>query len=131
MSAANYCVDCGTAFNEQFRAKTCPHDIIPTTAPLQTGTSARSALEEAERFIVEELEKRMSRDKCSTCRGKGFTEAHIPGFTHYETDADEECPSYHYRKSPCPACGDRATASIKPAEDVLLMVRDALRELPR
>jgi hypothetical protein len=28
-------------------------------------------------------------------------ERHLPGATHYETDAGEPCPAYHYRFGPC------------------------------
>lgn len=41
---------------------------------------------------------------CSRCGGRGYIEAHIPGYTHYETDAGEPCPSYHFRRAVCPVC---------------------------
>jgi hypothetical protein len=38
---------------------------------------------------------------CKLCNGKGFVEVHMSGFTHYETDAGEGCPAYHYNRVPC------------------------------
>lgn len=39
--------------------------------------------------------------ECRHCGGKGYIEVHRPGFTHYETDAGEPCPSYHYDRTLC------------------------------
>ncbi len=39
--------------------------------------------------------------QCAKCGGKGYVEVHQPGHTHYETDAGEGCPSYHYERVPC------------------------------
>lgn len=39
---------------------------------------------------------------CIFCGGLGYKEVHQPGYTHYETDAGEGCPSYHYKRIPCP-----------------------------
>lgn len=49
---------------------------------------------------------------CRRCSGTGFVEQHQPGHTHYETDAGEPCPAYHYRKVPC-VCVCRAEPGDK------------------
>ncbi len=55
--------------------------------------------------------------QCRLCRGKGYTEEHQPGHTHYETDAGEPCPAWHYKRIPC-ICAER---------DQLRKERDALQ----
>jgi len=53
------------------------------------------------------------RTGCEKCKGKGYIERHQPGMIHYETDAEEPCPSYHYERVPCVRCGFTRTKEIE------------------
>lgn len=48
---------------------------------------------------------------CKNCNGKGYVETHRSGFTHYETDVGEECPGYHFARTPC-SCTAGANAEL-------------------
>lgn len=63
------------------------------------------------RTLREALEKVPHASDCNSNR------LHMPGFTHYETDAGEPCPSYHYSNGPCD-CGKSALAVPQPSEVV-------------
>src|ERR1035437_4871632 len=52
--------------------------------------------------------------KCGKCRDTGIIDGHRSGYTHYETDAGEPCPSYHYEALPCPDCAGRKTSVTPP-----------------
>ena len=60
------------------------------------------------REIAAELAAALEERRCS-CSGTGLQ--HKPGYTHYETDAGEECPAYHY--GPCPRCESARAALAK------------------
>jgi len=42
---------------------------------------------------------------CLKCKGRGYVDGqHKEGYTHYETDAGEACPAYHFEFVPCSVC---------------------------
>lgn len=43
---------------------------------------------------------------CGLCAGKGYLEVHKSGMTHYETDAGEVCPPYHFERIACSCKGE-------------------------
>jgi hypothetical protein len=70
--------------------------------------AARSVLEPVFTVEIGRLEEENARLRKAledaphdlTCHS--VTERHIPGFTHYETDIeDERCPRYHFKCGPC------------------------------
>jgi len=58
----------------------------------------REALEAERDTALAKLKKRTG---CVECKGRGYTERHQPGHVHYETDAGEACPPYHFERIPC------------------------------
>ncbi len=52
----------------------------------------------------------INRELCRLCQGRGWSEVHQAGHTHYETDAGEGCPGYHYKRIAC-----ECTAALRKA----------------
>ena len=53
---------------------------------------------------------------CEKCGGS-YKDIHMPGYTHYETDAGEPCPKYHYGR--CPHCTNGVVFSDERARELL------------
>lgn len=67
------------------------------------------ALEQRQQKLVEALKLRTG---CERCKGRGQYERHKTGYTHYETDAGEECPAYHFERIQC-RCSEPAAEALR------------------
>lgn len=59
---------------------------------------------------------------CRYCHGSGYVREHQTGHTHYETDAGEPCPEYHYSRVICAHCNFAAQYAV------IKQLVEALRE---
>src|SRR5579883_2855413 len=74
----------------------------------------------------QKLSERM-REGCKKCKGAGIYEAHQPGHTHYETDAGEPCPWFHYSKIPCGCVFTEINQKVAALEASNERMRDLVR----